>query len=151
MKTVTYGSVRNLNTVGMSDDETKNQGSPSSQDFELMKVNIGDLVVVDYSSKKLKTFYLRVVQEISNNDFFVQYLRRTDVKTFTIKCGDTETIQLNEITKVITNEHFTITLEDNTSLSCYLLCSYYSCVCSNKTLFKIKIYLSIRCQTMLEI
>ena len=108
VKTVTYGSVGNLNNVDMSDDETNDQQSPLSQDFEFIKVNIGDLVVVDYSSKKLKTFYLGVVQEISNNYFFVQYLRRTGKKTFAIKRSDTETIQLNEITKVITNEHFTI-------------------------------------------
>ena len=54
--------------------------------------NVGDVILVHYAVGKRNLYYLGVIQHISHDDIFVQFLKRSGEKTFTIKDGDTDTI-----------------------------------------------------------
>ena len=45
-----------------------------------------------YAVGKRNLYYVDVIQHISHDDIFVQFLKRSGEKTFTIKDGDTDTI-----------------------------------------------------------
>ena len=55
--------------------------------------NAGDVILVRYAVEKRNLYYLGVIQHISHDYIFVQIIKRSGEKTFTIKDGDTDSIQ----------------------------------------------------------
>ena len=55
--------------------------------------NAGDVILVHYAVGKRNLYYLGVIQHISNDDIFVQFIKRSGETTFTIKDEDTDTIK----------------------------------------------------------
>ena len=54
--------------------------------------NVGDVILVHCAIGKRNLYYLGVIQHISEDDIFAQFLKRSGEKSFTIKDGDTDTI-----------------------------------------------------------
>ena len=71
--------------------------------------NVGDVILVHYAVGKRNPYYLGVIQHISHDDIFAQFLKRSGEKTFTIKDGDTATIckenVLLKLNSVSVNSH----------------------------------------------
>ena len=54
--------------------------------------NVGDVILAHYAVRKRNLYYLGVIQHIWHDDIFVQFLKRSGEKTFTIKDGDNDTV-----------------------------------------------------------
>ena len=71
--------------------------------------NVGDVIFVCYAGRKRNLYYLGVIQHISHDDIFVQFLKHSGEKIFTIKDGDTDTIYkenvLLKLNSVSVNSH----------------------------------------------
>ena len=71
--------------------------------------NVGNVILVCYAVEKKNFYYLGVIQHISHDDIFVQFLKHSGEKTFTIKDGHNNTIYkenvLLKLNSVSVNNH----------------------------------------------
>ena len=71
--------------------------------------SIGDDVVVRYNIKKKTLTYLGVIQDITNSEqHTIQFLKRSGEKTFSIKEGDIDYVNLESILPVIPKGEFAV-------------------------------------------
>ena len=68
--------------------------------------SIGDVVIVRYNIKKKTLTYLGVIQDINSEQHTIQFLKRSGEKTFSIKEGDIDSVNLESIIRVIPEEEF---------------------------------------------
>ena len=65
---------------------------------------VGNVVVVKYATKKRALTYLGIVQSVAEEDkCYIQYLKRSGGKTFSLKEGDIDIVDVNNILVVLTN------------------------------------------------
>ena len=65
---------------------------------------VGNVVVVKYAIKKRSLTYLGIVQSVTEEDkCHIIYLKRSGGKTFSLKEGDIDIVDVNNILAVLTN------------------------------------------------
>ena len=65
---------------------------------------VGNVVVAKYATKKRALTYLGIVQSVAEEDkCYIQYLKRSGGKTFSLKEGDIDIVDVNNILVVLTN------------------------------------------------
>ena len=65
---------------------------------------VGNVVVVKCATKKKALTYLGIVQSVAEEDkCHIQYLKRSGGKTFSLKEGDIDIVDVNNILAVLTN------------------------------------------------
>ena len=68
----------------------------------------GDLAIIVYHGKKKDHRYLGVIQSITDGNVFVQYLKTTGGRTYSIKIGDDDTVKMDKVEHVIHEGQFTL-------------------------------------------
>ena len=66
---------------------------------------VRNIVVVKYELNKKKVLhYLGVIQQVNEDNVFVQFMKRSGEKTFSIKEGDMDQIYMNYIVMKVSSE-----------------------------------------------
>ena len=84
--------------------DSDNNRAISTTSLHKDEPQVGNVVVVKYATKKRTLTYLGIVQSVTEEDECdIQYLKRSGGKTFSLKEGDTNIVDVNNTLVVLTN------------------------------------------------
>ena len=90
--------------ISNSSTYSANNRAISTTSLHKEEPQVGNVVVVKYATKKKALTYLGIVQSVAEEDkCHIQYLKRSGGKTFSLKEGDIDIVDVNNILAVLTN------------------------------------------------
>ena len=90
--------------ISNSSTYSANNRAISTTSLHKEEPQVGNVVVVKYATKKKALTYLGIVQSVAEEDkCHIQYLKRSGGKTFSLKEGDIDIVDVNNILVVLTN------------------------------------------------
>ena len=94
----------NITYISNANNDSDNNRAISTTSLYKDKPQVGNVVVVKYATTKRTLTYLRIVQSVTEEDECdIQYLKRSGGKTSSLKEGDTNIVDVNNILAVLTN------------------------------------------------
>ena len=73
------------------------------EEVSITKPNVGNIVVVRYAAERKSLQYLGIVQSISREKLYVQFLKSSGGKTYSLKANDCDEIDVKCVLSVIKN------------------------------------------------
>ena len=102
LRKISYGQlVSGVNNFN-SNDTDADEIDKVEPEVELTP-KVGDVVIVKYASKRKMLSYVGVIQSVIENQYQVQYMKKSGEKTFTLKEGDCVVVSKNNIASTIKN------------------------------------------------
>ena len=102
LRKISYGQlVSGVNNFN-SNDTDADEIDKVEPEVELTP-QVGDVVIVKYASKQKMLSYVSVIQSVIENQYHVQYMKKSGEKTFTLKEGDCVVVSKNNIVSTIKN------------------------------------------------
>ena len=84
--------------------DSDNNRAISTTSLQKYEPQVRNVVAVKYATKKRALTYLGIVQPVTEEDkCHIQYLKRSGRKTFSLKEGDIDFVDVNNILAVLTN------------------------------------------------
>ena len=102
LRKISYGQlVSGVNNFN-SNDTDADEIDKVEPEVELIP-QVGDVVIIEYTSKHKMLFYMGVIQSVIENQYQVQYMKTSAEKIFTLKEGDCDVLSKNSIVSTIKN------------------------------------------------
>ena len=100
---VNYGSTVFSNDLQIEKEvEEKAEEVEVEEEVSITKPNVGD-VVVKYAAERKSSQYLGIVQSISGEKLYIQFLKSSGGKTYSLKANDCDEIDVKCVLSVIKN------------------------------------------------
>ena len=101
---VNYGSTVFSNDLQIEKEiEREAEEVEVEEEVSITKPNVGDIVVVKYAAERKSLQYLGIVQSISGEKLYVQFLKSSGGKTYSLKANDCDEIDVKCVLSVIKN------------------------------------------------